>query len=413
MASPSVLELSKQLLQLDNQAKALRNEVEHLRATKRSLEVSDATQAKISEMRESTGSTAKSKSQRSRASTQRSSAIDGAGASLPRDFVDDLTHKCSDVEASIHVHKLLLKEKESLQSALATAEDRTEEAEQEYVSLVEIAGTDSDGKSRCAIGLKRKNDFSVALRDAAEVYRQRENTRIQLEGQSRELLRLASILQETTDAESQRAEAVEVLAERKAKLSALRRECDAMARAADRRDKIADKNQNGLTSEDYVRHSNFDRRVALHELAKEDSLIKQNELAIRYRAMQIAKIQTHLELVGDAVVGDDMEEEERVDAEIVEELAKEINQLYDSRMVANIRMDNIDCEVEKMVWRASAMQHAKESTVVEMERFRREHLHYLDELQKTLDKERLSNGQMITQLQKEINNLRSKSAHKK
>ncbi|KAG5475356.1 hypothetical protein LSCM1_03469 [Leishmania martiniquensis] len=412
MASPSVLELSKQLLQLDSQAKALRNEVEYLRATKRSLEVSDATQAKISEMRESTGSSVQPKSQRSRVSAQRSSAADSAGTSLPRDFVDELTHKCSEVETSVQAHKLLVKEKECLQRALATAEDRAEEAEQQYISLVEVAGMDADGRLRSAIGAKKKNDYNVALRDAAEVYRQRENTRILLEGQSRELLRLAAILQETTDAENQRAEAVEVLAERKAKLSALRRECDVMARAAARRDKIADKNQHGMTSEDYIRHSNFDRRVALYELSKEDNLIKQNELAIRFRAMQIAKIQTHLELVGDAVIGDDMEEEERVDADIVEEMAKEIDQLYDSHIVANIRMDNIDCEIEKMEWRASALQHAKESTVVEMGRFRREHLHYLDEVQKTLDKERLTNGQMITRLQDEVDNLRRKSARK-
>ncbi|AYU80005.1 protein of unknown function - conserved [Leishmania donovani] len=411
MSSPSVLELSKQLMQLDNQAKALRNEVEYLRATKRSLEVSNTTEGKLSEMRDSTGSTAKS--QRSRASARRSGTAGGTSISLPQDFIDDLAQKRSDVEASIRTHKKLLREKEALQTALAKAEDATEAAEQEYLGIVEVVGIDTDGNSNSAVGLKKKNAYGIALKNAVAVYQQRENVRIQMEGQSRELLRLAAILQETTDAESQRAEAVEVLAERKTKLEALRHECNTIARAAARREKIADRNQHGLTSEDYIRHSNFDRRVALHELSKEDNLIKQNNLAIRYRAMQIAKIQAHLELIGDAVTGDDMEEEERVDADIVEELAKEINDLYDSHLVANLRMDTIDCEIEKMVWRASALQHAKESTVVEMGRVRREHRRYLDELQKTVDKERVSNGQTIMQLQDELETLHRSSARKK
>ncbi|CAG9576726.1 conserved hypothetical protein [Leishmania major strain Friedlin] len=412
MLSPSVLELSKQLVQLDSQAKALRKEVEYLRATKRSLEVSNMTEGKLSEMRESTGSTAKSKSQRSRASARRSGTASSTSLSLPHDLIDDMAHKCSDVEASIRTHKELLREKEALQAALAKAEDATEAAEQEYLGIVEVVGINTDGNSSSAIVLK-KNAYSTALKNAVAVYHLRENVRIQMEGQSRELLRLAAILQETTDAESQRAEAVEVLAERKAKLEALRHECNTIARAAARRETMAGRNQHGLTSEDCIRHRNFDRRVALHELSKEDNLIKQNDLAIRYRAMQIAKIQAHLELIGDAVTGDDMEEEERIDADIADELAKEINDLYDSHIVANLRMDTIDCDIEKMVWRASAFQHAKDSTVVEMERVRREHRRYLDELQRTVDKERLSNGQTILHLQHELETLPRSSARKK
>ncbi|CAM45409.2 conserved hypothetical protein [Leishmania braziliensis MHOM/BR/75/M2904] len=412
MSSASILELSKQLLQLDSQAKYLRSEVEYLRSTKRSLEVSDVTQGKLSEMRESTDSIAKSRSQRSRASTQRSAATCDVKISLPQDFIDDLTHKCGDVDASIRSHKELVREKEALQALLAKAEDSTEAAEQEYISTAEVAGMDSDGTSRSAAGLQKKSEYNKALMDTAAVYRQRENARIQLEGQSRELLRLATILQETTDAEGQRAEAAEVLAERKAKLAALRHECDMVARATARRDKIAEKTRLGLTEEDYVRHSNFDRRVALHELSKEDNLIKENNLAIRYRAMQITKIQMHLELVGGAIIGDVMEGKERVDAEIVDELVKEINGLYDSYLLATLRMDTVDCGIEKMVWRASALQQAKDYTVVEMGRFRQEHRRYLNELQNILDKEHSANAKFITRLQNQMDALYRKSARK-
>ncbi|GET89771.1 hypothetical protein, conserved [Leishmania tarentolae] len=413
MSSPSVLELSKQLMQLDSQAKALRNEVEHLRATKRSLEVSNATEAKLSGIRESTDSTTKSKSQRSRALARRSGTVGSTSLSLPQDFMDDLAHKRSDVEASIRTHKALMREKETLQAALAKAEDATEAAEQEYLGIIEITGIDADDKSTSVIGFTKKNAYKSALKNTVAAYQQRENVRIQMEAQSRELLRLAAILQETTDTESQHAEAVSVLAERKAKLAALRHECNMMTRAAARREKIAERNQRGLTSEDYIRHGNFDRRVALHELSKEDDLIKQNGLAIRYRAMQIAKLQAHLELIGDAVVGDDMEEDERVDADIVEVLMKEINELYDSHIVANLRMDTVDCEIEKMVWRASALQHIKDSTMLEMGRARREHRRFLDELQKTVDRERISNSQTVLKLEDEITTLHRKSARRK
>ncbi|KAG5501473.1 hypothetical protein JKF63_03302 [Porcisia hertigi] len=412
MSSASVYEMSRQLVLLDNQAKAIRSEVEFLRATKRSLEVSAANETKMLEVRESMGSTNNSMPRRSRALTQSEGTAGGSIIELPRDFLDDLSQKCGEVGASVRAHNELRRDKKLLQDALALAEERAHEAEQEYVYAAEIAGLDEKGTSRSAAGSKKKNAYDSALKSTAEAYRQRENARVQLEDQSRELLRLAAVLQETTDADSQRAEAVEALAERKAKLAALRHECDVIARATARRDQIAEKGQHGLTSEDYIRHSNFDRQVALHGLHKEDNLIKQNDLAIRYRAMQISKIQTRLELIGDAVIGDGMEGEERVDAEIVEELAKEINHLYDSHLLANIRMDSIDCDIEKMVWRAGALQHARDSAVVEMKRFYRDHQRYLDKLQKTLDKERISNGRTATKLQDEIDALHMSSARK-
>jgi hypothetical protein len=413
MATPSVLELSRQLVELDGQAKALRSEVEHLRATKRSLEVSDATNAKMSEMRESMGSTAPSKSRRSRGSTVRgtSSAMSSA---LPQDFIDDLAHKCGEVEGAIRKHKELVVEKATLQAALAKANARTEAAEEEFAAVAEVAGADADGKSRSAAGSRKKNAYGAALKSTVALYQQRENARIQLEGQSRELLRLASILQETIDAVSQRTEAQTVLAERKAKLAELRKEHDQLARSIARKDKIADKNQTGPTMEDYVRHSNFDRRVALHELSKEDSLTKANDLAIRHRAMQIAKLQTRLELIGSAVAGDTVNEDDeaRVDVEIVDELAREIEELHDTHLIANLRMENIDCEIEKMEWRAGALQHAKDSTKVEMERVDREHRRYLQELQQTLEKERIANGQTVMRLQDDIDTIHRNTARR-
>lgn len=413
MTSPSVLELSRQLVELDGQAKALRSEVEHLRATKRSLEVSDATQAKMSEMRESMGSTAPSKSRRSRQSTTRGGAS-ATSTTLPQDFIDDLAHKCGDVERAIRAHKEIALEKATLQEALAKADARTEAAEEEFAGVAEIAGADADGKSRSAAGSRKKNAYGAALKSAVALYQQRENVRIQLEGQSRELLRLASILQETIDAVSQRTEAMAVLAERKAKLAELRKEHDLIARTIARKDKIADKNQTGPTMEDYVRHSNFDRRVALHELTKEDTLTKANDLAIRHRAMQIAKLQTRLELIGGAVAGEEVNEddEERVDVEILDELAREIEELHESHLVANLRMENIDCEIEKMEWRSAALQHAKDSTQVEMQRVEREHRRYLQELQQTLEKERVANGQTMTRLQDDIDTIHRNTARR-
>lgn len=413
MASPTVLELSKQLVELDRQAKALRSEVEHLRATKRSLEVSDATNAKMSEMRESVGSTALSKSRRSRASTQRG-APSATSSALPQDFIDELAHKCGEVDSVIRKHKELMVEKATLQDALVKADAYKEAAEDEFAAVAEVAGADADDKSRSAAGSRKKNEYGAALKSAVALYQQRENVRFQLQGQSRELLRLASILQETIDAVSQRTEAMQVLAERKEKQAELRKEHDRVSREIARKDKIADKNQIGLTMEDYVRHSNFDRRVALHELTKEDTLTKTNDLAIRHRALQIAKLQTRLELIGCAVAGDDVNdvEEERVDVEILDELAREIEELHDSHLVANLRMENIDCEIEKMEWRAAALQHAKDSTLIEMQRVDREHRRYLQELQQTLEKERVANGQTITRLQDDIDTIHRNTARR-
>ncbi|KPI83113.1 hypothetical protein ABL78_7862 [Leptomonas seymouri] len=412
MPSTSIFQLSKQLVELDGQAKALRSEVEHLRATKRSLDVSSATHAKMSEMRESMGSTEPSKSRRSRMSTLR--GVPSASSALPQDFIDGLAHKCGDVEAAIRKHRELVVEKATLNDALANADASVKVAEQEFASIAELAGADADCNSRSAVGSRKKNAYSATLKEAVALYQQRENVRMQLDGQSRELLRLASILQETTDAVSQRTEAMDALAERKAKLAELRKEREQLERTIARTDKIAERSQKGLTMEDYIRHSDFDRRVALLELSKEDSLTKANDVAICHRAMQIAKLQTRLELIGRAVAGEDANEgeDERVEVEILDELAREIEELYDSHLVANLRMENIDCEIEKMEWRVGALQHAKDSTQVEMQRVDREHRRYLLELQQTLEKERIANGQTVTRLQDDIDAIHRKAAHR-
>lgn len=407
MSTDAVLALQKQLMDVERRAKTLRNEVKQLEATRQSIEVSNNTETRVIEMlnNESADEPAyKSKTARKSAMAKKKSQ---ASTGLPQDFIDDLTHRASDVSATIATHKKLLREAEDVENALAAATAKQQQIEDDYAELREIAGADEDGKSRSVAGTKKQNEFNYALKQLIMAYQERENIRISLRRQSAQLGRMAALVEETINAQEQKEEAKTVLAEKTAKLKELKAERARMERTVGTKDKNLCKKSRGLTEEEAVRMANMDRRVAMLELQREKEHIRSNRQAVRHRAMQIARAEKRLEMIGDAVGGNGLAEEERVDVEIVDSLMAELKDLYRQRAEADLRADMLDADIERLDYKCGALVRTTEGTRREMAKVEKEHQKYLNTLEKEVKQEEMINSHNIKTIEREITTLKS------
>lgn len=400
----SVADLSKQLMELEQHAKVLRSEVDHLQATQRTIAISAATESKMLEIRQTSPPGSAAPPSRTGRGTKGKQQAGGL-LPLPQDMIDDLAHKAGDVSVAMNAHRALQREMEALQLACEHARTKTLEAEQEYVSLVELAGADEDGKSTLAVGLKKRNDYMAALKQTVAAYRERELLRVQLQNQTAELQRISSLLEQTTNAEEQRTEAKAMLLEKQEALRQLRAKRYALTRSVNTKDKILEKPDSGPSEEEVIRSANYDRRVAQYELEKQAEHIKANELAIRHRAMQIAKMERRIELIGDAVGGNGLSEEQRVDVELIDGLMAEAESLYNLRAETDAQMGFLDADIEVMEYRVAAMHHTTASTQKELEKIDKDHSRYMALIKKEVEQEQMMNERDIVILEQEIERL--------
>lgn len=407
MTSAAVLDLSKRLHELESRAKLLRNDVASLEATQRNLAISESTNNRALEIRRQVTEGEEAKEASSKRRTAHRTPAAAQQLPLPQDFIDELTHKAGDVQSIIDKHRSLTKEKEDLMAILGRVENEANAAEQRYYSVAELAGVDADGHSELSAALRRKNAFISTRNELVAMYREREVMRRAMNEQSKQFTKLATTAEDTANAEEQKAEAIAVLAEKSAKLEKLTKERKQLERLVHAKDDILDKKPKGPSKEDIIRSANYDRRVALYELEKEGEQLKMNDAAVRTRAMQIAKAEKRIEMIGDAVAGDGLNDEERVDAELMEELINETAALYNLHTEACLRMDSLDAQLEKITYKINAITQVIKSTDRERQRIVSEHERYLSKLQQEYNQEQTANAQGISRAETEVECLRS------
>lgn len=410
MTSQAVLDLGKKLQELEAQAKMLRNDVSNLEATHHNLTISESTQVRAMEINRTAAEEEEAESQAG-SSKRRARASRPRQLPLCQDFIDDLARKAGDVQSTIERHRALTREKEDLLAILERVQGEGDAAEQAYYDLAELAGADDDGNSAVGIGLRKKNDYSAARNELLGLYRQREVLRKAMQVQTDELARIAAMIEDTANAEEQKSEAVAVLAEKRAKLTETRKERQQLERSLRTQENVLEKKPTGPTPEDVVRSANYDRRVAMHELEKENTQLMQNDAAVRNRAMQIAKAEKRVEMIGDAVAGEGLSEEDRVDVELMDELIKETNALHNLHQEASIRMEMLDAKIEKIDYKIAAIGSAIKGTDRERERIARQHTRYLTTLQKDYNHEQTINAQEINRAEMEVDKVRRSTAN--
>lgn len=97
------------------------------------------------------------------------------------------------------------------------------------------------------------------------------------------------------------------------KFNELRATREQLQRVIASKDQILAKSNRGPTAEDYVKAATQDRRVALLELTRQRNYVSENEKSIEHRALQIAKLEKRLEMIGDIIAGDDLDNVEAAD----------------------------------------------------------------------------------------------------
>ncbi|EPY36072.1 hypothetical protein STCU_00769 [Strigomonas culicis] len=402
MSHENITALQRQLNELEVFSRGLRAEVDLLTSTDRTIEIGRATSQKAAELRHSHESSPASSTQRRRR------RVKGDGGVLPHDFLDGLVQKAGSVDILVKEHKRLEAEKADILRILTETTTLAQEEEQEFVSLLELAGADEDGKSALMLGIRKKNEYTAALQSLIQAYRERESTKNFLTRLQGDLQEVAAHVEDTRSAEEQLLEAKDVLAEKRDTLNQLRAERYRLSHGIAHKDLILDRPVTGPTPEELLRSANYDRSVALYEKSKEEDQIKVNELAVRHRAMEIAKSAKRLEMIGDAVAGNGLDEEERVDVELVEELMSEIKGLYDLEVEARAKAEMLDAEIERMEYRGGALELTTDSTQKEMGKIEKDHKRYMKSIQRELSSEQQANNQNISKLEREVESLRSK-----
>ncbi|KAH9593060.1 hypothetical protein LSM04_007829 [Trypanosoma melophagium] len=386
-------DLVKTLLKAEEDCRALREELATLEKTRRLKE-----RGELSIADDTINSSAISRSSKPRTLT------------LPIEAVGDLNSKAGELSLIVKKHKKLLQERKQLEDILEGSMEQTAEAKEENEALRECIGF-SEGNTLAnlrdaadAIGLrnKLKHDILNALSD-------REVVRLTLKRQTENLRKLAEELVASKSFEDQREEAVEQLENKKNELNNLRAEVYSMQRDLGRKDKELD-NEKPVDELALAKSAENDRRVVIHKLEKEQECVRLNDMAIRHRALQIAKLEKRIEMIGDAVGGNDSGDDERVDIELLEQLRKEILALGRLHIEGNVRLEALDADVADLDRRATGLVRTTANVRKEMHRIEKEHRKFVNAQKKELEVEQAAVEYEIRQIENEIDMLRQVNA---
>ncbi|CCW71074.1 unnamed protein product [Phytomonas sp. Hart1] len=405
----SVPILSKKLRELEKQANFLRNEVTNLEATKRDVLFSESTQNRSEEIQR--------QSQEEQLQDLSSNFLDrnkSMNRSLQKnrlafhfpDLVDQANKKIGDVQSTVRTHHELNLEKERLISILGNLDHDVQHLEENYKELLRLNSSNEDGDTRPELFAKSYDELKNELQELVELYRERELLQKQLNNQSSELWRLSTLMQDTVNAYEQKKEAVNVLAEKTAKLQELRDRRIQLEHLEKTKNSQFEKKTNIRPEEEAIKSANNDFNVAIWAMEREDDQLKSNDAAIRHRAMQIAKSQKRLELIGEAVSTGESDGEERVDVEVADHLVSEINAMYDLHAEACAHMDKLDADIEKMEYKVRAINQAILGAKKELRTVNDSRMHKISLLRKEIVREQKANNFNIAALEKEVEKVR-------
>ncbi|ORC91714.1 uncharacterized protein TM35_000053100 [Trypanosoma theileri] len=383
-------DLVKTLLKSEEDCRALREELATLEKTRRLKE-----RGEMSISDDAINSSAISKSSKSRTLT------------LPIEAVGDLNSKAGELSLVVKNHKKLLRERKQLENILEGSIEQTAEAKEENEALKNTIGFSEgatlanlrDATDAIAAKNKLKHDILNALSD-------REVIKLTLKRQTENIKSLTEELLASKSWEEQRADAAEQLENKKTELNKLREEVQSMQRLLGRKDKQLD-NKKPVDELALAKSAENDRRVVLHKLDKEQEYVRLNDMAIRHRALQIAKLEKRIEMIGDAVGGKDSDDDdERVDIELLEQLRKEILSLGRLHIEANARLEALDADVADLDRRSTGLVRTTANVRKEMSRIEREHRKFVNAQKKEVEVEQAAVDYEIKLIEKEIEMLR-------
>lgn len=443
-AERHLAESSKRLGVLDEHARQLRKEIAEMRAMQNVLASQHSIEERMKELNRADPHSEESKPENNGAAPKAVARAPGAREGKPRggggrrnsdvplEFYDEIQEKVGQIRMLLNKLKHTERERRDSEVSVNEAKQRNENTEHEVEQLQQLVGSSSQPTTRATTSATPRRDGSVesnqtdgaqskmgygklvgklnaykaSLNVLAELYKERDLLQSQMQAQSAELRRLAMLLEEMTKAQEQKEEALAILEEKDARLAELRSERTHMQHQIGRGEHELHKPSRELSPDRQMRADHMDNRVALMNLTREKEQIERGDASIRHRALQIARLEKRLELIGDAVAGEDLADVERVDVELVDMLMREINSLHHLGDEANVKMNKLDAEVEQLDSRIAAFKRAMASTRREMDRIECEHARYLTAIQKEVAREQRLTQQEVAQVEGEIADLR-------
>ncbi|KEG07591.1 hypothetical protein DQ04_09331000 [Trypanosoma grayi] len=339
-----------------------------------------------------------------------SKASKGRTLLLPIEAVGDLNNKAGEVTLLVREYKKLLGEQKQLESILEVSLAKTAEANEENKELKKLIGCSNGEPVTHVKDATEAIAYANGLRhDVMKALVERDGVKVTLKRQTECLRKIATELVGTRNLEELREEAAQQLEKKRLELENIRDETDAMRRLLGRKDKMLEK-EVPIDEVAVARAAETDRRVVMHRLEKEQKNVRLNEMAVRHRALQIAKLEKRIEMIGDAVGGDESAADERVDAELVEQLRKEILSLGRVYQECGARLELLDADVSDLDRRATGLTRTTANVKKEMRRLEKDHRKFTNFQRKELEVEQAATEQEIRDIEREVEMLRKVTA---
>lgn len=380
--SASILALSKELRLVDAEARKLRAEVARLEETFAAMQVAPAEDDQSMNPAEG-GSVVNGGMAVMVLPSEASTRARNTGSPVPPAFFDELSKYAGEVSHEMSEYKQLHNELERMNNMQALGKKKNEAAHRTLNELYITAGWTPGEKHRYMCPTGFKDEASRLKRKMVELLQERNTAQAALERQNAELREIIAQIEGAKSISEIQARYQQELVDKKAELKTLSDDIKSIQRIIHQKDLIVAKEQETDVASK-LRGVDGDKRVAQHRLVKEQEIVRQNELAIRHRALQIEKLQRRIELIGDAVGGDDTAGEDRVDVEHVEELRKEIEVLSRLRWESNSRGEVLDAEIENLQSQADGLSRVKASTKKEVARINCDHKRYTKNMSKEM-----------------------------
>ncbi|RNF02062.1 uncharacterized protein Tco025E_08451 [Trypanosoma conorhini] len=381
-------DLVKTLLKADEECRVLREKVTLLEKTHR-LRERDA-RALTAPPSEAAGGTKK---------------VQARTLALPIEAVGELNSRAGDVTLLLREEKRLLKELKQLQTILEGSAADTVEANTLNTHLKQRIGyTEGETLFHLRDTIEEAAHMNGLKYEILQELRAREAVQATLKRQTEHMREYVTKLVASKELDEQRERAAQQLNEKRAELEGIREEVQSMRRLLERKEKQLENEKPVDELQIAVRAEN-ERRTMLHRLEKEEEGLRQNEISIRHRSMQIAKLERRIEMIGDALAREESTDE-RVDAEIVDQLRKEILVLGLRHQKREAQQELLDANIVDLDRRCVGLVRTTANMKKEMQRIERNHRKYINIQKKELETEQMAAEQEIGEIEREIEMLR-------
>lgn len=278
----------------------------------------------------------------------------------------------------------------------------------------------------CPITLN--DDISQMKKQVVDLYRERTLALSSHDAQTKELERLAKEIASLEHVDAEVFHAKEEVKIKRIELQRVRDECTSLARLLTKKQTMVER----LAKRDdtlRIRGAEGDKRVAQKKVALHDDALRRGEQSLRVRALQIQRLEEKLELIGEAIRGDDGTDGtvegdaaagaassssgaaavERVPADALEELRREVDALQAEALENDRKMQLLDADHEDLEARVRALTRATVNAERERDRVLLTHRKNIAYLDKELRAQAEETDALIRQTQEQVEVLRSQT----